>query len=130
MFTKTTHKIKVTVAPHYLETQSIPEQDHFVWAYTIQLENMGDRTVQLLNRYWRITDAGGHVQEVRGPGVIGEQPTLRSGERFEYTSGASLHTPSGVMIGNYEMVAEDGEQFAIDIPLFSLDSPIQAQRPN
>jgi len=130
MFTKTTNKIKVTVAPFYLETQSIPEQGHFVWAYTIQLENMGDKTVQLLNRYWRITDAGGNVQEVRGPGVIGEQPTLKSGDSFQYTSGAALKTPSGVMVGNYEMVADDGEQFAIEIPLFSLDSPTQAQRPN
>jgi ApaG protein len=130
MYTRTTHKIKVTVVPVYLDEQSDPEDHHYVWAYTIQLENTGDKTVQLLNRYWHITDANGGVQEVRGAGVIGEQPVLQSGDNYQYTSGAALRTPSGIMVGSYEMSADDGEQFLIDIPAFSLDSPDQVKRPN
>lgn len=130
MYTRTTHRIKVTVAPIYLDEQSNPDMHHYVWAYTIQLENMGEQTVQLLNRYWHITDANGGVQEVRGSGVIGEQPVLHAGDSYQYTSGAALRTPSGLMVGNYEMVTEDGERFLIDIPAFSLDSPDQVKRPN
>ena len=130
MYTCTTHRIKVTVIPAYLESQSSPPQNHFVWAYTIHLENMSERTVQLQNRYWRITDAHGNVQEVRGAGVVGEQPVLKPGDVYNYTSGAALHTPSGIMTGNYEMSTPDGESFVIDIPTFSLDSHEQIQRPN
>lgn len=130
MYTRTTNKIKVTVNPVYLDDQSDPEEHHYVWAYTITLENMGDTTVQLVNRYWHITDANGSVQEVRGSGVIGEQPVLQSGDNFQYTSGAALRTPSGVMVGNYEMTTEEGDRFFIDIPLFSLDSPDQLKRAN
>ena len=130
MYTKTTRNIKITVSPAYLEEQSDPPEQHYVWAYTIRLENNGSDTVQLLNRYWHITDANGRVQEVRGAGVVGEQPKLQSGDNFQYTSGAALKTPSGIMTGNYEMTTEDGERFLIDIPAFSLDSPDQVSRPN
>lgn len=130
MYTRTTNRIKVTVVPLYLDEQSNPGLHHYVWSYTIHLENMGGDTVQLLSRYWHITDATGGVQEVRGAGVVGEQPVLRAGDSYSYTSGASLRTPSGLMLGNYEMTREDGERFLIDIPAFSLDSPEQVRRPN
>lgn len=130
MYTRTTRHIKIIVHPVYLEEQSLPEEEHYVWAYTIQLENLGEETVQLLSRYWHITDAQGRVQEVRGSGVVGEQPVLKPGEQYQYTSGAALHTPSGIMTGNYEMQTDGGEHFHIDIPAFSLDSPIQMERPN
>ena len=130
MFTKTTNQIKVTVYPVYLEDQSLPEDNHFVWAYTVQLENHGEQTVQLMRRYWHITDANGQVQEVTGEGVVGEKPVLEPGEAFRYTSGTALATPSGVMVGNYEMVIPGSNGFTIDIPAFSLDSPYQLRRLN
>lgn len=130
MFTKTTQLIKITVIPQYLEAQSDPAEQHFVWSYTIQIENHSEDTVQLLQRYWHITDARGQVQEVRGPGVIGEQPVLKPGESFRYTSGVPLTTPSGLMHGNYEMVRSNGERFEVLVPAFSLDSPHERQRPN
>lgn len=130
MYTKTTHEIKVTVIPAYLEHHSEPEENRYVWAYTVQLENHGDEPVQLVNRYWHITDAYGRAQEVRGPGVVGEQPILKPGEIFQYTSGTSLETPSGIMMGSYEMSGEKGRRFSIEVPAFSLDSPFQISRPN
>lgn len=123
MYEATTDDIKVTVQPIFLEDQSDPEEDHYVWAYHVRIENLGDRTVQLRGRYWRITDSRGRMQEVRGPGVVGEQPTLAAGESFEYTSGTPLETPSGMMVGHYQMEAADGTTFEIEIPAFSLDSP-------
>ena len=125
MYSCTTHDIRVTVQPMYLDEQSSPEDQQFVWAYQVRIENLGDRTVRLRNRYWSITDARGRTQEVRGPGVVGEQPLLRPGESFEYTSGCPLSTPSGMMVGAYEMEAESGERLDVDIPAFSLDSPHQ-----
>lgn len=130
MFTKTTRQIKVTASPNFLSEHSEPTDSHYVWAYTIQLENAGDTTVQLLNRHWKITDAQGLTQEVRGAGVIGEQPVLKPGEVFRYTSGTSLGTASGVMLGEYEMVTPEGEHFEVEVPAFSLDSPYQMGRPN
>jgi ApaG protein len=130
MYTKTTNSIKVTVIPAYLEQHSEPEENRYVWAYTVQLENHSKEPVQLLNRYWHITDALGRAQEVRGPGVVGEQPLLKPGEIFQYTSGTSLETPSGIMAGSYEMLGEKGDKFQIAIPAFSLDSPFQISRPN
>jgi ApaG protein len=112
----------------YLEDQSSPSENHYVWAYHIRIENEGSRTVQLINRYWRITDALGRVQEVRGAGVVGEQPVLRPGETFEYTSGTPLSTPTGFMAGTYEMETPDGERFNVKVPLFSLDSPYQTRQ--
>jgi ApaG protein len=130
MYTKTTRNIKITVVPAYLVEQSDPAERHFVWAYTIRLENTGEETVQLMNRYWHITDATGGVQEVRGPGVIGEQPVLEPLDHYQYTSGVALKTPSGIMTGNYEMETRTGERFIIGIPTFSLDSPEQLKRAN
>lgn len=130
MYTKTTKDIKVTVSPHYLDNQSEPDEDLYVWAYTIHLENHGKDTVKLLNRYWRITDSFGRVQEVRGTGVVGEHPVLAPGEAFEYTSGVPLKTPSGIMMGTYEMALENGDKIVVDVPAFSLDSPFVMGKPN
>jgi len=126
MYRETTADITVTVKPYYLEDQSAPDEQRFVWAYHVRIENNGRRTVQLRNRYWRITDSRGRIQEVRGAGVVGEQPVLRPGDSFEYTSGTPLPTPSGIMGGSYQMEAsETGERFDVTIPSFSLDSPHQ-----
>ena len=130
MYQETTNAISVTVKPVYLEDQSSPEDDHFVWAYWVKIENQGADTVQLRNRYWRITDSQGQVQEVRGAGVVGEQPVLKPGESFEYTSGTPLSTPSGIMLGTYQMEGNDGGTFDVAIPPFSLDSPYEGARPN
>lgn len=123
MYEKTTRAITVTVQPFYLDEQSSPDEEHYVWAYKVSIENGGDDTVQLLNRHWRITDKFGRLHEVKGPGVIGEQPVLKPGEAFEYTSGTPLPTPSGIMVGSYEMETTAGERFNVEIPAFSLDSP-------
>jgi ApaG protein len=125
-----TRSIRVSVEPLYLEDQSSPSDNHYVWAYQVKIQNEGEVTVQLLNRHWRITDAMGRVQEVRGPGVVGEQPTLKPGETFEYTSGTPLPTPSGIMVGTYEMETPAGERFDVAIPAFSLDSPYQKRQLN
>lgn len=130
MYVCTTHLIKVTAVPSYLNQQSSPANNHYVWAYTIQIENLGQETVQLLGRYWHITDSSGGVQEVRGAGVVGEQPVLQPGEVYQYSSGAVLTTPSGIMKGHYEMTTVEGEAFTIEIPAFSLDSLEQISRPN
>jgi ApaG protein len=118
-----TRKIEVAVEPVYMESESVPQAGRHVWAYTIRLTNFGDETVRLISRRWRITDATGHVQDVRGEGVVGEQPVLRPGDEFEYTSGVPLSTPSGFMAGSYRMEPEHGQPFDIEIPAFSLDSP-------
>lgn len=123
MYKSTTRDIEVTVEPFYLDDKSAPEEARFVWAYHVQIENRSSETVQLQSRFWRITDALGRVQEVRGDGVVGEQPILHPGDAFEYTSGAPLSTPSGVMVGTYQMTTDGGEQFDVAIPAFSLDSP-------
>ena len=125
MYQETTDAIRVTVKPIYLEEQSSPTENHFVWASQVRIENTGSETVQLLNRHWHITDSMGRQQEVRGAGVVGEQPTLAPGESFEYTSGTPLSTPSGIMVGSYEMERADGRRFNVAIPAFSLDSPHQ-----
>jgi ApaG protein len=130
MYSETTRSIKVTVKPVYLEDQSSPAENHYVWAYHVRIENCGLETVQLRSRYWRITDSRGQVQEVRGPGVVGEQPVLGPGEAFEYTSASPLPTPSGIMVGTYQMQTRKGESFSVRIPAFSLDSPHQPVRLN
>ena len=130
MYTSTTRSIRVSVEPTFLDDQSSPTDDHYVWAYQVKIENDGSETVQLVNRHWCITDARGRMQEVQGEGVVGEQPTLQPGQAFEYTSGTPLDTPSGIMAGSYEMENTDGERFEIEIPAFSLDSPYQARRLN
>lgn len=130
MYSATTREIKITVRTAYLDEQSAPADSHFVWAYHIRIDNLGSETVQLLSRHWRITDAKGEVHEVRGPGVVGEQPVLEPGDYFEYTSGTPLSTPSGIMAGTYQMENERGERFDVKVPAFSLDSPYQPVRLN
>ncbi|HLJ64886.1 MAG TPA: Co2+/Mg2+ efflux protein ApaG [Stellaceae bacterium] len=130
MYTETTRSIKVIVQPIYLEDQSSPIDNHYVWAYHVRIENQGSEVVQLRRRHWRITDGMGRVQEVRGPGVVGEQPILGPGQSFEYTSGTPLATPSGIMVGSYEMETRSGQSFEVAIPAFSLDSPHQTVRLN
>ena len=130
MYTATPRNITVRVQPQFLAEQSDPVSDQYVWLYTINIENGGTEAVQLLNRHWIITNAVGHVEEVQGPGVIGEQPVLQPGDSFQYTSGCPLRTPSGMMVGTYEMVGPGDERFDIDIPAFSLDSPHQARQLN
>lgn len=130
MYSKTTRSIRITVNPMYLDDQSVPAENHFVWAYHVRIENEGSETVQLRTRYWRITDSFGRVQEVRGPGVVGEQPVLEPGEAFEYTSGTPLAAPSGIMVGSYQMETQRGETFDVAVPAFSLDSPHQPRQLN
>lgn len=122
MYRAVTRNIEITVTPRYMPDRSSPEAGHYFWAYTIEITNLGSETVQLKTRTWHITDSQGREQEVRGAGVVGEEPVLGPGESFEYTSGVPLQTPSGFMQGSYGMVTNDGEQFDVDIPAFSLDS--------
>jgi len=128
MYQSETRDIRVIVRPSYLEAHSAPEAGRYVWAYQVRIENRGGETVRLRTRHWRITDAAGAVQEVRGAGVVGEQPLLRPGEAFEYTSGTPLATSSGFMEGSYRMETAAGEGFDVAVPAFSLDSPDQRRR--
>lgn len=130
MYRATTRHIQVTVRPRFMPDRSSSEDGQFFWAYTIEIANLGRETVQLKTRYWRITDALGRLQEVRGAGVVGEQPLLKPGQSFEYTSGVPLNTPSGFMEGSYGMLTAEGERFDIEIPAFSLDSPIGTRTVN
>jgi ApaG protein len=123
MYRAVTRNIEVSVTPEYLSERSAPDRGEYFWAYTIEITNRGAEAVQLRTRHWRITDASGRRQEVRGAGVVGKQPVLKPGESFEYTSGVPLPTPSGFMTGTYGMVSAAGEPFEIEIPTFSLDSP-------
>ena len=123
MYRAVTRQIEVTVEPNFLPERSSVDRGQYFWSYTIVITNTGAETVQLRTRHWTITDATGRKQEIRGEGVIGEQPVLAPGERFEYTSGVPLPTASGFMTGCYQMVSESGERFEIDVPTFSLDSP-------
>lgn len=122
MYRAVTRNIEVKVTPRFLSERSSPENGYFFWAYTIAITNHGTDTVQLKTRHWKITDAHGRMQEVRGAGVVGETPVLGPGASFEYTSGVPLPTPSGIMVGTYGMVSASGEGFEINIPAFSLDS--------
>lgn len=117
------YEFTVTVLPRFLREQSDPDNDKYLFAYTIRIVNSGQTTAQLISRHWVITDANQHVEEVRGPGVVGEQPRLAPGEAFEYTSGCPLPTPFGSMRGSYQCVAEDGTAFEVPIPEFLLSVP-------
>ena len=117
------YEFTVTVSPRFLPEQSDPENDKYLFAYTIRIVNSGQATAQLISRHWTITDANQHVEEVRGPGVVGEQPRLAPGEAFEYTSGCPLPTPFGSMKGSYQCVADDGTAFEVPIPEFLLSVP-------
>ena len=130
MYTKTTKKISITVNPYFLEDQSEPNDRHFVWAYQVTINNLGKEIVQLKKRFWKIIDSNGIKQEVKGEGVVGEQPILNPGEKFEYTSGTPLTTPSGFMEGYYEMETKNGLVFDATIPQFSLDSPFISDQLN
>lgn len=123
MYRAVTHGIAVEVEPFYLEDRSDPAQNRYVWAYRMTIENKSDSFVQLLSRYWHITDGNGHVEEVRGAGVVGDQPELNPGDSYQYTSGCPLSTPSGVMVGRYTMRNDRDELFDVEIPAFSLDLP-------
>ncbi|MEM8796486.1 MAG: Co2+/Mg2+ efflux protein ApaG [Pseudomonadota bacterium] len=128
MYEAVTKDIRVAVEPHFMPNQSDPDQHQYLWAYHIEIVNLGEKTVQLKDRFWQISDANGEIQEVTGAGVVGEQPILQPGERFTYTSGCPLKTPSGFMVGKYTMINnDDGTLFDVNIPAFSLDMPDMAR---
>lgn len=118
-----TRGIRIRVEPRYMDDQSSPDDSHFVWSYAVEISNDGTEPVQLKTRTWRITDALGRTEEVRGPGVVGQTPTIAPGSSFSYTSGCPLKTPQGIMVGSYQMADEKGALFDVAIPAFSLDSP-------
>ncbi len=124
-YTATTRGITVSVEPTYLVARSSPDDAQYFWAYHVIIENHGQETVQLLSRHWMISNSRGELTEVKGIGVIGEQPVLKPGGSHEYTSGVPLDTPSGMMGGSYQMESETGERFDIEIPTFSLHLPNQ-----
>jgi ApaG protein len=128
MYERETRSIKVAVKPAYLDDQSDPDDRHYVWSYTVTIENKGEEPVQLISRYWNITDGAGRVQEVRGPGVVGAQPVIAPGQKFQYTSGCPLPTASGYMSGRYQMKAASGESFEAEIPGFLLESPYEERQ--
>jgi ApaG protein len=130
MYQQKTRSIEISVEPFYVDEQSSPSSSRFVFGYRVKIDNQGHEAVQLMNRYWQITDALGRTVEVEGPGVVGEQPLIEPGDHFEYTSGTPLGTPSGVMLGRYQMVTESGETFDADVPAFSLDAPGAQMRMN
>lgn len=123
MYEAVTRDIAVTVSSRFMADRSSTENNRYFWTYTVAIRNRGAHAVQLKTRHWIITDEAGKTQEVRGAGVVGEEPVIEPGALFEYTSGVPLPTPSGFMTGSYGMVTMDGERFDIDIPAFSLDSP-------
>ena len=123
MYKAVTQGIRVCVEPRFVEEESQPERRKYFFAYTVEITNMSTTRVQLRSRHWRIIDGDGNIQEVRGAGVVCEQPTLGPGETFTYTSGCPLTTPDGTMQGSYTMIADTGETFRAEIPAFSLDSP-------
>lgn len=123
MYRAVTRNIVVEVEPFYVEERSDPERSRYFWAYRVTIENRSDEFVQLLSRYWHITDGAGRVEEVRGAGVVGDQPELNPGDSYQYTSGCPLSTSSGIMVGRYTMRNDRDELFDVDIPAFSLDMP-------
>ncbi|VAX09272.1 ApaG protein [hydrothermal vent metagenome] len=123
MTSKLTYKTEIDIETQYVDEQSEPEKERFVFAYTITIRNKGDIATRLIRRHWIITDGNGNVQEVEGEGVVGEQPHLKPGEGFRYTSGTVLTTPLGSMHGSYKMLADDGREFEAPIPTFTLSIP-------
>lgn len=130
MYRAVTRDIEVMAEPFFMEDRSNPDENAYFWAYRITIANHSDRPVKLMSRHWRITDGMGRVQEVRGDGVVGDQPELEPGDSYQYTSGCPLTTPSGFMAGAYTMTAEGGETFDIEIPAFSLDVPDETRSVN
>ena len=129
-FESETHGIRVRVTPSFDNERSNPSESEFFWLYTVEIANASAATVQLISRHWRITDGRGQLHEVKGPGVVGEQPVLAPGQSYSYTSGCPLRTPTGFMVGTYQMVAGDGDPLTVAIPAFSLDSPFQRRSLN
>ncbi len=123
MSNEPTDQFSVAVETLYLKSESAPDDSRYVFAYTVTIENIGDRPAQLINRHWIITDSNGRVQEVQGEGVVGEKPLIKPGEGFQYTSGTMLETPVGTMEGSYQMLTEDGENFKTPIHPFTLSIP-------
>lgn len=123
MYQAITHDVAVSVQPEYQADRSEPAKRQFFWAYTVEIENRSALTVQLKRRHWTITDGRGVTHEVKGDGVVGEEPVIKPGESFRYTSGCPLDTPDGFMVGNYTMIGENGDSFQVEIPAFSLDIP-------
>lgn len=129
-YEQVTHGIRIRVTPEYSDEQSTPDEGYFFWIYTIEITNESTRTVQLKSRLWRITDANGRTDEVRGPGVVGQTPVIPPGQSFTYSSGCPLATPSGIMVGSYQMIDDNGRLFDVAIPPFSLDSPYATRSVN
>jgi ApaG protein len=125
----TSNGIRIRVTPEFQDEQSSPEEGYYFWSYTIEIANEGETPVQLKSRIWKITDAAGHTEEVRGPGVVGQTPTIGPGQSFTYTSGCPLSTPSGIMVGSYQM-SGSGKLFDVAIPAFSLDCPFTQRSVN
>lgn len=125
-----TNGVIVRVTPRFLDAESSPKDHRYVWAYAVEIENQNDHAVQLLTRYWKILDRNGGVQVVEGEGVVGQTPVIEPGKRFEYSSGAPLSAPSGIMQGKYTFSNGAGEDILVNIPTFSLDSPYDASKPN
>jgi ApaG protein len=123
MYERQTRNIRVAVKPAFLDDQSDPDEARYLWSYTVTIENTGAETVQLLSRHWHITDGNGQIKEVNGPGVVGAQPVLAPGQKFQYTSGCPLPTSSGYMVGRYQMKDSAGVAFDAEIPPFLLESP-------
>ncbi len=130
MYETVTKGVRVRVTPAYVEEQSLPDESYYFWSYTVDISNDGDVQVQLKTREWRITDANGKLETVRGPGVVGQTPVLAPGQAFTYTSGCPLTTPSGIMVGSYQMQLPDGKLMNVAIPAFSLDSPFVTRSVN
>ncbi len=129
-YEQVTDGIRIRVTPEYSDEQSTPDESYFFWIYTIEIANESAHTVQLKSRIWRITDANGKTDEVRGPGVVGQTPVIPPGQSFTYSSGCPLSTPSGIMVGSYQMTDEAGQLFDVAIPAFSLDSPYATRSVN
>ena len=130
IYTATTGAITVLVTPTFMERDSDPARDVYLWAYSVTIKNAGEIPVQLQSRYWHITDGNGCVEEVRGEGVVGEKPVINPGEQFNYSSGCPLKTPSGIMSGHYTMTCQSGDNLQVAIPAFSLDLPNQSRSLN
>ena len=130
MYELMTREIVVRVEPEFMAEESAPEDDYYVWSYTVEIENHGTETIQLRAREWQITDASGRTQEVHGDGVVGVQPVLAPGDGYEYSSGTPLSTPSGLMAGTYTVQTDTGELFDVRVPAFSLDSPHEVRSLN
>lgn len=130
MYEAITEGIRVRVTPQFIDDQSSPDENYYFWSYTVEITNEGLVSVQLMTRAWQITDGNGKKEIVKGPGVVGQTPTIPPGQSFTYTSGCPLSTPSGIMLGSYQMQRQNGSMLDVKIPAFSLDSPFEGRRVN